>query len=371
MKKNDIGYFPVLVYLTVGFLLLGSCNEKPADVKVFGLQKSNYHNWDDLISVESAVQLQENDSCLMSYAAKCLVTDHNIIFQDYKAMRIYSFSADGKFICQIGELGHAESEFTNVRDICLGGNDSVVMVLDERGVVCYDSYKGKFIERKEFSSDAIEYERIAPVGNSGFLCFTANQNDNSIVLASRTEQKGLRKSKRYHFVSNPFYNYNDTCRVISDYGDFYIDTYKDGNLETTYKIDLGKDALPDDILPKTYKEFDVVDSSPSYFKCITEARETSEYLYLKLVGPKQEYYLAFIDKSDGRYVFGKEDLNMGMSVIGVHGDDFYVIIYPEYASSGSFAKKILAQYKIDSHKNSPVVAKFKLRREVLPEICFV
>lgn len=364
---NNIRNFAILSSLIVGLLSLGSCKEKSSDVKVFSLQKSDFHSWSELISVEKVIQLQENDSCLMSYAAKCIVTDRNIIFQDYKAMRIYSFSADGKFICQIGELGHAESEFTNIRDLCLGSNDSVVMVLDEKGVVCYGNYDGRFLERKEFSSDAIEYEKIAPVGNSGFLCFTANQNDNSVVYASKTEQKGLRESKRYHFVSNPFYSYNDICRVISDYGDFYIDTYNGGSLETIYKIDLGSDALPDDVLPTTYKEFDMVDSSPSYFKCITEAQETSGYLYLKLVGPKQEYYLAFIDKNDGRYAFGKEDMNMGMSVIGTQDDSFCAIIYPEYATPDSFAKKILTRYKIAPDKNSPVIVKFRLSENALSD----
>lgn len=66
---NNIRNFAILSSLIVGLLSLGSCKEKSSDVKVFSLQKSDYHSWSELISVEKVIQLQENDSCLMSYAA--------------------------------------------------------------------------------------------------------------------------------------------------------------------------------------------------------------------------------------------------------------------------------------------------------------
>lgn len=187
--------------------------------------------------MESVVQLQENDSCLMSFAQKCLFTNDQIVFWEYKAKKIYTFSYDGKFRRQIGRMGHSASEYTNIDDVCMSGNDSVMMLLDNRGVVCYDVNSGKFVGRKKlFSQKFGEYQRIAPVGNSEFLCSTYSETPSSIVLDCPKGQVGLREGKRFHLGTDCFYKYKDNYRVISDYGDFYIDSYEDGKLKTLYKI---------------------------------------------------------------------------------------------------------------------------------------
>ncbi|HEY9542144.1 6-bladed beta-propeller [Prevotella sp.] len=343
-----------------------ACKQTPANSKEFHVDNYGYKNWSTLLNIKDVIQLQENTNCLMSYAAKCIVLDSTIIYQDYKAKRIYSFSSDGKYLCTIGKMGHAASEYTSIKDICINKKDSVMMVLDDRGLVCYNLYDGKFKERKKFfSQNSNEYEKAEFVGNSEFICFTDNRNDNTIVYDSQKEVKGLRKGKRFHFVLNPFYKYNEECRVLSDYGDFYIDNYKDGRLETLYKIDFGKNALPADVLPKTYKDFEVVDNSTDYFKCIVEAHETSNWLYLKVVGPKQEYYIGFFNKKKGSYAFGQDDGKLGMFVIGAKEDNFYAIIYPEFVSPKSFANEILKKYGIDGSKNTPIIVKFCLNEKAL------
>lgn len=345
---------------------MASCDKSPRNSKVFHVNNYDYKDWSTLLDVKGAVQLQENAKCLMSYAMKCIVLDNIIVYQDYRAKRIYSFSRDGKYLCSIGNLGHAASEYTSIKDICVDEKDSVVMVLDERGIVCYNLRNGKFKERKKlFSQSPGEYEKVEHIGGSEFICFTDNRNDNTIVCDSQSGLKGLRKGKRFHFVLNPFYKYNKECRVLADYGDFYIDYYREGKLEPLYKVDFGKDALPSDILPKTYKEFEAVDNSADYFKCIAEGHETSEWLYLKIVGPKQEYYIGFFNKKNGMYAFGLDDEKLGMSVIDAKNDYFYGVIYPEFASSNSVAKKILENYGIDMNKTSPVIVKFKLNEKAI------
>lgn len=351
--------------LLMGFAI-ASCNKSPANSKEFHVENSEYKDWSTLLNIKNAIQLQENTSCLMSYATKCIVLDSTIIYQDYRSKRIYAFSSDGKYICTIGNLGHSASEYTSIKDICVDNKDSTVIVLDDRGLVCYNLHNGKFKERKKmFSPTPDEYEKIEFIDDSEMICFTDNKNDNTIVCDSQKGIKKLRKGKRFHFVLNPFYKYNEECRVLSDYGDFYIDEYKDGKLKTLYRIDLGKKALPADILPKTYKEFEAVDNSADYFKCIAEAHETSDWLYLKIVGPKQKYYIGFFDKKKGSYAVGQNDETLGIFVIDADDENFYAIIYPEFASPKSLANKILKKYRIDTHKSSPVIVKFSLNENIL------
>jgi hypothetical protein len=358
--------FVFIAQILLIVFIMASCDQSSQDGKVFHVDKYDYKDWSKLVDVKEAIQLQENDQCLMSYAAKCIVLDDIIIYQDYKAKRIYAFSKDGKYLYTIGNLGHATSEYTSIRDFCVDEKSSAVMVLDDRGVICYNLRNGKFMERKKLSSpNPGEYEKMGYVGNSEFIFFTNDINDNTIVSDSQSGVKGLREGKRFHFVLSPFYEYNKEHRVLADYGDFYIDNYKNGKLETLYSIDLGKDALPSDVLPKTFEEFQAVDNSADHFKCIADGQENTDWLYLTVVGPKQEYYVGFFNKQNGTYAFGSNRESFEIAVIGAKNDCFYGIIYPEYASPNSVAKKILKDYEIDASKNSPVIVKFKINEKAI------
>ncbi len=354
-----------LFHLALVILVAASCGDETSpDVKEFKLEKTDYKDWEKLLGVVSAVQLQENDSCLMSFAQKCIFTDKRIVFSDSKAKKIYSFSYDGKFLRQIGSRGHSASEYMDINDICISENDSALMVFDGRGMVCYSPDNGKFVERKKFhSQDYGEYNTIMPIGVSDFICHTDNRNSYSFVLDSPNGQRGLRKSKRYHFGVDFFYKYQGNVRVISDFGDFYIDTYEDGKLKMLYKIDLGSEALPDEVLPKTSEEFDAVYNSPEYFKFIASACETSDWLYLEPCGLKLKDYIAFINKRNGKYAFGRIYPDLGFGIMGAMDNYFYALIYPEYVEQGSLGRKILEKYNIT--KNSPVVVKLKLNENIL------
>jgi hypothetical protein len=362
MKRQKItllfGVFMVIV-------VIASCGiKKMSDVKEFKLERTNFNDWTNFLEIKNIIQLQESDQCLMSSAKKCFFTEKHIIYVDYKANNIYSFSYDGKFEHQVGRMGHSGSEYVRILDICMDTSDSVIMVLDGRGIVCYDANTGNFLERKKFHSpDYDNYLLIEPIRDDSFICFTYNDKKNSMVLDYPNGQINLRKRKRYNLCVNFFYRYNGECRIISDYGDFYIDSYKDGKLTPLYRIDLGGQALPNDILPKTFEEFMAVDNSPKFFKCITSAYETREWLWLRFVGPKQTYYTAFVNKQNGKYAFGEESMDMGIYVIGANKEYFYALIYPEFAEQGSLGRKILEKHNIT--KNSPVVVKLKLNENIL------
>ncbi len=362
--KTLAKHISFLLFFALIVLSMVSCSgETSSDVREFKMEKTDYKDWAKLLNVESVVQLQENDSCLMSFAQKCIFTNDQIVFWEYKAKKIYTFSYNGRFLRQIGRMGHSASEYTNIDDICMSDNDSIMMLLDNRGVVCYDVNSGKFVERKKlFSQKFGEYQRIAPVGNSKFLCSTYSETPSSIVLDSPKGQMGLREGKRFHLGTDCFYKYQNAYRVVSDYGDFYIDSYEDGKLKTLYKINLGVQAFPEDVLPKTWKEFDVSYNSQKYFKCISYAYETDGWLFLRLTGPNQEYYAAFINKRSGAYALGRET-PLGLTVMGVKDNSFYALVYPNEEEQGTLWRKILEKYNIT--KNSPVVVKLKLNENIL------
>ena len=71
-------------------------------------------------------------------------------FWDHKAKVIYRFSADGKFVCKIGERGRALSEYIEIKDMQVDKQASVLKVLDDRGILNYRLQDGKFIGRTNF-----------------------------------------------------------------------------------------------------------------------------------------------------------------------------------------------------------------------------
>ena len=125
---------------------------------------------------------------------------------------------------------------------------------------------------------------------------------------------------------------------------------------------MGAQALPENVLPKTSKEFDASYNSPEYFKCISYAYETDGWLFLRLTGPNQEYYAVFVDKRNGAYALGRE-APLGLTVMGVKDNCFYALVYPNEEEQGTLGRKILEKYNITT--NSPVVVKLKLNENIL------
>lgn len=168
--------------------------------------------------------------------------------------------------------------------------------------------------------------------------------------------KSLRKRKGVPFIADIFYKKGNECRVLADYGDFYIDTYSDGKLKTTFILDLGDNALPEDMKPKTYAELDVVDDNPKYFKCITSAYETDDWLFLQLVGPEQKYYHVCVNKNNGKYVAGAFPSGIGLAICGANDKYFYAMHYPEFVNDDVFTTKIIEKMQVKSQ--NPILIKF-------------
>lgn len=344
--------------LALFILIATSCTNKQEDIQVFKITDNGFNNWKSLINITDSVTLQGGDNCVITYCDKCIAYNDYLYFWDHKNKSIFCFAKDGQYVRSIGKRGHSSSEYIEIKDMWINTIDSTLQVLDPKGVLTYKLPKGDFAGYKKLSStDPSMYERIASINDKESLFFTGDDNSNSVILDNSKETIGLRTAKRFHFVTNTFYSYKDRCRVLSDYGDFCIDEFSNGELIPVYKIDLGEDALPDNVRPKTFEEFDKVDNDPKYYKCITEAYETDSWLYLQLVGPNMTYYYTFINKKNGKYICGK-DLNIVL--IGADKDSFHALIYPEYLSKESYVWDMLNNKNKECENNPPVFVKFQI-----------
>lgn len=353
MKEKIIIFISLVVFIT---LIPSSCSDDKGIARVYAVDDSNIKDLDRTIEITDSITLQGNDNCTMTICDKCISSGDKIYWADHKTKKIYCFAKDGKYIRTIGERGRATSEYIDINDMEVAENESALKILDDRGILYYSILDGKFIKRQKLSSDnPTEYGRFITVGKDSVLCFSINDEKYSIILDTPNNRVGLREAKRYHFITKMFYSYNNKCRVISDYGEFYIDEYKNGRLSPLYRINLGSKALPDDMRPLRFEEFNIIDNEPKYFKCITYACETSKWLYLQMVGPNQTYYHTFIYKDTGKYIIGKSP---GVVVAGVDNDSFYGIVYPEYLPEDSYLRNTI---KLNNKKSfNPIFVRFKI-----------
>lgn len=357
IKRNSF-YIYFLFFISFQFVSCDNGADISQKIKVGSI---NFADWEDLIEFVDVIPLQDDSNCMISMADHCLLSRDRLFFSDYKTKQIYSYSTSGKYIGKIGQRGHAKNEYTKVLDLWLTDNDSTLVVLDTNSLLYFNSNTGKL--NKRVRNRNLDYERFAIQNDSSILFIPDIDGTASIILERGEKILELRQRKRVPFIVNTFYKYGDSCRVISDYGDFYIDTYDSNKLHKTYSFELGNMALPEKLSTKTYDEFEIVDSEPDYFKCITRVHETSKNIFVKFVGPNQTYYSLFANKHSLKSVTGPTPKGTGFTIIGADTKYFYALLYPDYVENGVFTKKIIDNYAIET--KNPILIKFSIKNEVL------
>ena len=361
MKQILKKYLPYCFALS----MLTSCVNEDIHVTTYNLEHHDFQKWAELIMIESITPLEQKDSCILSYADKCIVEGDYILFNDHKSKTIYQFTKGGKLIRQIGNRGKSASEYLDIKDIWLESKNNNIIVMDDRGLITFDIASGKYIDRQKFNTEeAGRFIKFGVVDDNTYIGVRdSGDDDSSIMLDSPKGAKVLRQRKGYPFFVDFFYQHNDDNYVLSDYGEFYIDKYEDGFLNKVYEFNLGEYKLPKDELPKDSKEFDIVYEKPEYFKCLIEARETSKWLYAKIDGPQRLYYTAIINKDNGKTAFGPD---FTISIVGTEGNSFFALVYPNYLPQTEFLYKILQEKGIACDENaSPVLLKFSINEKLL------
>ena len=345
------------IWIGLVLIFLVSCTNVTDNFKTIKIDSADFSNWEELLEITDIVPLEEDSCYLISIADKCIFSKDYLFLSDYKTKKIYKYSKNGNFLGTIGKRGHAKNEYTDILDMWLTDNDSTLVILDTRSLLFYCTRTGEY--RKTVRNKNYDYERFA-IQNDGNILFVPDIDGKASIISDGIDGvKEIRERKRVPFIVNTFYNFENTCRVVSDYGDFYIDTYNDGELIKTYSFDFGTMALPEKLSSKTYEEFEKIDSEPNYFKCITQAFETRNILYVKFVGPNQTFYSLFYDKRNNKHVIGPSPQGTGIMIIGADNEYIYGIIYPDYIEDVSIREKIVNITK------SPAIIKIQIKHEVL------
>ena len=353
-----------IVYVVVLLLTFCSCQQEGGQEGLeFDCTTSNVEDWEKYLDLVECVPLEAPDSLGLGDAYKCVFGGGRMVYWDYRRKVLYSYATDGRFLGKIGAEGRSKSEYIGIKDIFLDKDGERLYVLDELGILSYDMKTGEFVSReKPELPDFYDYCKFAVLNPRHYLLFNPQPHGlGTIIDYHDGEWKDLRKAGFCQHVCERFYYSSNQLRVISDYGDFFIDTYQDGGLSraVTFKF---PNPLPDEKKPRSFRELVKVSNEGNWFKRIRDACETKRKVFAFIEGPNQEYYWVFGDKKTGKALFGLMNFDDGLQVVGGDEDCFYGILYPEMVSDKSYLKDwVKASHS--GEEPQPMLVKFRVRDE--------
>lgn len=219
---------------------------------------------------------------------------------------------------------------------------------------------GRFLSMEKIKSDISPFVwNLLPIGDNHYL-FYCDGGESTVIdyemVGGKAKVTGLRKKECIPFITDFFYEYNGRYRVVSDFGDFYVDDYDNGSLRRKYVFDLGPDALPDEKKPQTFEELEKINNAPEYHKCIGCAFETDQWLYLSVGGLDLNCYDVFINKRTSDVIAGQ---TIGLMYFGACGNDFWAMPYLDDVKEGSFLYDALKD-DIKAYPDSPILLKVNI-----------
>lgn len=145
-NKNLISYIIFII------TLLSSCNNKSNNILSIDLEKNNNINYSDFVKSLDYIELNTNDTCLISEIERIYLDDDTICILDRKRGGVFTFTVEGKLISQINYYGEGPKEFIDINSFSIDPTLNQICIFDisSKEIKKY-SYKGEFI--KSYKTD--------------------------------------------------------------------------------------------------------------------------------------------------------------------------------------------------------------------------
>lgn len=334
--------------LLISIAMSVGCNRRDGVGETITVESCDFKEWDSVFSFTAPIYLEDSANSHLGYSRQCYEDGDRIVFVDYNSKRILCFSSEGKYLYDIGRLGHSGEEYTNIRDVVIDRERHHVVVMDYDGFVRYDINSGQFVEREKTSSETfLDYWNFVPIPQGGYLAHNV-RGDNSVEELCGKSVRALRKSTGQQYGSNLFYTFGDRVMVTGDYGDLDIEEYKRGGLEMRYRLNICGKNLPTDKKPQDYDEMKELSNS-QYFTCILSAYETDEWLYCLLKGPANDSYHLLYNKHSGEIISGPKNQDDGLTIVGSDRHSFKALLYPDMNDNRQKVRDIAGRVEMDCH----------------------
>lgn len=349
--------------LIVSLLVLNSCMHNSSvkeNAFLVDYCKDAVFDWDSMIQIEEVIPLETKDSCLLSYARKCIMGDNRIVYYDEKQKTIFVFDGEGTFLYNIDALGGGEGEYTIIKDVVMSYDKKSILILDNSSILAFDAGTGQYQYRIKLDENiASNFYQFVNVGKQ-FFYFWSTDKDNYLYSYEKGRLEALQQRVGFPYVCQKFfYDSSGSLNLLPDYGDFTIQEIKDRHVYPKYTVDFGKWSLPRGMIPVNTMAFNETDQKP-FFKCILSAFETQKNIFLSTVSPDMALYNVCIDKQTKEIIGGNQDKNAPVVVVDAIGGYFYGILYPYFFSKEDQFSKEIRKYGKNEDSN-PLVVKFTFK----------
>lgn len=349
------------IYLLGIVFALFSCTSERQSAEnafVISYDEDAEFDWDAILQVEEVIPLETNDSCMLSYANNCVFGENRIVYNDSKQRALFVFDGKGKFLYQIDALGVGDKEYSIIKDVIVSRDKRNILLLDNTSILVFDLETGVYRNRIALDKKlASSFYRFADGGNSRFYFWSVNP-DNCLYVSDGGHLFAMKERRGFPFVCQKFYqDAAGKLNLISDCGQYSIETLSGDSVLPKYSFDFGRWAFPADEKAETVTEWEKIDEQP-YFKSLLSAFETEDVLYVSTATPKKQLYCIAVQKSTSQVFCGNQSMDTPVVVISSDGTSFYGILYPSLFMEDSRMARLIKGYDVTEEDN-PLLVKFK------------
>lgn len=343
------------------------------------------------ISEQKFIELETFSDALIGSIDEVLIIKNCIFILDSKVSKqVYQFDTLGNFIRNIGTTGKGPGEYLRPDDISFDSNKNQLLVLSrqERKVNYYTYEEGKYIDEKWLKFAASE---IQPLDNGNYAVFNHdiyNKPDeifgedlNYLLLVT---DDSFSKIKWKRFKSNSKEGEGKSIYRTGRYFNCNSNVYLNWRFnDTTYLLESSEiqPVVFIDFLSKSVKYNNYDESTANYIMdkvfegsfhtMISPTLVAGRLLFLKFIannknnqyGEDQIFYLLASIDTDRTYYFTNfiddvEHVQYNFPV-GVYGDRFVSVVYPEEYIDGIDAEKDELYFKgthsVIRRYNNPII----------------
>ena len=243
MKKLTKSLF-IASALAAGVLVQGCSREKNEGAVPFNDTMSIKSLAEQVSGIE-IVPLEADESHMTGSIVELHLLGEEFLVVDKINTRIYLYSADGKFLCEIGHQGNGPGEYVNVGSVQV--KDGCINVFSRPSRLLKYSASGEFLEAREFEDlGGQSFET-----GEGILTYygygSGRGNRLGLVSDNGTEYMLPSTEKVLNMESrSPIFSEGKDGILFTDTYSNTVKSFRDGAVSTYLTFDLGKYAIPDD-----------------------------------------------------------------------------------------------------------------------------
>ena len=225
----------------------------------------------ELVENINFIPLETNKNCLIGVIDNILSDSGFYFIHDQKNNKLFRFDYQGKFLNNIGNIGHGPRELISIWDISIDIDKKLVSILDTAGgkIVRY-KYSGEFFDSKPlyYFFKQLEYEKNNLVFNKGKSISKIEKIGSYSLILSDTNQKPIYKGFKYDFKNNKPANNFTTNRPLRKFTDkvYYHHPHSNGiwqisdnRLIPLVRFNYEERGLPDNTWKKQVNREEIID----------------------------------------------------------------------------------------------------------------